>query len=360
MSLAVTAFFDITGNNGRLYVFEDGALREGIPFELSEDQRFFTGELPEDIGEVLVSLPLEMLDFRMLELPISEPARVREVLPFELDGLILGGAEGVVVDALVLKEPRGEKHRVLAVFVEREKIRALLGRLSELGLDPRAITSLELAHAVKISSGTEELGSMLLEPSTLAESERPAAALAELSDLTINLRRGEFAYTRDIEKTRRSLMLTALALVLLLLLFAGDLGLRTLKLGKQTAVLESEIVSLYSGMFPGEKPKSARGLAYKAKALLKEARGKEAQLKGLYPLEFLMSLQEARPPEVVFTDITLDREFVSLKGEARTLSDVQKAKAALEGFLSEVKISETGQSVKEKVSFTISAREKAD
>jgi hypothetical protein len=273
--LAVTAFFDITGRHGRLYVFEEGVLRDNIPFELSEDRRFFTGDLPEDIGEALVSLPLEMLDFRMLELPFSEPARVREVLPFELDGLILGGTEGVVVDALVLKEPEGEKHRVLAVFVEREKIRALLGRLSELGLDPRAITSVELAHAVKISTETGELGRMLLEPSALAEPDRPAAAHAELSDLTINLRRGDFAYTRDIEKTRRSMMFTVLALILLLLILAGDLGLRTLKLGKQAAGLESQIVSLYSGMFPGEKPESARGLAYKAKALLKEARGKE-------------------------------------------------------------------------------------
>lgn len=357
--MPVTAFFDITDmQEGRLYLFEDGRLEDSRTFEIGEDGRFYAGELPE-VEEAFVSLPLEEFDYRVLELPFSEPERVREVLPFELDGLILDGAESAAMDAMVLGKAEGGKHRVLAAYIRKDALARLIEGLSGLGADPRAVTCLELASAINAAEGAEDMGRALLEPPALEESERPALALKETESPTINLRRGEFAYTRDAERAMRSFRFTAAALIALLLIVSGDVGVRAAKVKKETARVSEEIISTYRGAFPAEKPGAAQGLAYKMKARLKELREKDRALKTVSPLEFLMKLQETRPQGVAYTDITLDREFVVLKGEAPSLSDVEQAKATLEGFLAEVKISETGQSVKDKVAFTITAREKA-
>jgi len=356
--MSATAFFDITGGGGRAYIFEAGALRENFPFELSEEQRFHVRELPGDIEEAYLGVPLEMLDFRVLELPVSEPEKVREVLPFELEDLILGGAEGSVFDAVVFPAAPGEKHKVLAIYTGKEPLRTLLLRLGELGLDPRAVTNLELAGIVRKAREGGEVGSLIVEGPSPDEAERAALALSEIQAPTINLRRGELAFTRDMEWAKRSMRFAALALVALLLVFAGDVGLRTAKVKKEAAIVEGRILQSYLEMFPGEKPAGAQGLSFKARARMKEARDLDAFMRGVSPLGFLMKLQEKRQPSVVYSDITLDREFVVLKGEAPSLSDVEKARAVLEEFLTEVKISETGQSVKGGVSFTITARER--
>lgn len=356
--MSVTAFFDITGGGGRAYIFESGVLRENFPFELSEDQKFHVRELPPDIEDAYLGLPLEMLDFRVLELPLSEPERVREVLPFELEDIILGGAEGAVIDAVVFPAASGEKHRVLAVYTGKEALRALLLRLGELGLDPRAVTSLELAGVVGKARNGGEVGSLLVEGASMDEPERADLALSEIQAPTINLRRGELAFMKDVEWAKRSMRFAALALMALLLVLAGDVGLRTAKVKKEAAFHEGRVLQSYKEMFPEEKPAQAKGLPFKARARVKEARDLDAFMRGVSPLGFLMKLQEKRQPSVVYSDITLDREFVVLKGEAPSLSDVEKARAVLEGFLSEVKISETGQSVKGGVSFTITAKER--
>ncbi len=357
--MPVTAFFDITGmQQGRLYLFEDNRLEDARPFEIGEDHRFYAGELPE-VEEAFVSLPLDALDYRVLELPFSEPERVREVLPFELDGLILGGTESAAIDAVVLGEAEGGKHRVLAAYVQKDALARLIEGLSALGVDPRAITCLELANAVRAAEGGEDMGRALLEPPALEESERPALALKEAENPTINLRRGEFAYTRDAERARRSFRFTAGLLIAILLIVSGDIAVKAAKVRKETARVSEDIISTYKGAFPAEKPGTAQGLAYKMKARLKEMREKDRALKAVSPLGFLMKLQETSPEGLAYTDITLDREFVVLKGEAQSLSGVEQAKSSLEGFLAEVKISETGQSVKDKVAFTITAKAEA-
>jgi type II secretory pathway component PulL len=360
--MSTRAFIDITDGEGAIYLFRKGAQTSEatkVTFSLGEGHEFHAGELPGDIEESFLSLPLGMLDFRLLELPISNPEKAREVLPYELEGLMLGPSESVVMDAAVINGPKGveQTYGVLAVYIRKDVLGKLLDGLGELGLDPRAVTSIELGAAIEASESADELSERLLKKQGLDSAGRVERAVREMAAPGINLRRGELSYTKEAEQARRSLKFTTALVMAILVLFGVNTSYRMINARKDTARVETRLLRTYTDIFPGEKPKSARGLSYKARARLKEMGEKEASLKGVSALEFLLKLQAAKFPGLKIGEITLDKGLVVLRGEAASLSRVEEMKALLEGFLSEVKITETTQLPAETTAFTITARE---
>jgi type II secretory pathway component PulL len=360
--MSTAAFIDITGGEGDIYLIEKGArpaVLDKVHFSLGEGYEFFTGELPADIDETFLSLPLGMLDFRVLELSMSEREKAREVLPYEVEGLILEPVENVVMDAVILEAPEGPADAgVLAVYIRKPVLRAVIEGLGKLNLDPRVVTSLELSHVLERSGGGEELSGRLLKGGLLeAEEDRAGLALKEMGAPCINLRRGEFSYTREAERTRRTLRVTAALLASILLVFGLDTSYKTMHTKKEISRMETRILRAYTDIFPSEKPARAEGLSYKARARLKQVREKAAALKGVSALRFMLRLQEGKQPGSKITRITLDKGLVVLKGEADSLGKVQEVKERLEGVISEVKITDTSQSASGATAFTITARE---
>jgi type II secretory pathway component PulL len=359
--MSYMAFIDITDGEGVIHLFGKGAQSpeaSGVTFTLGEGHEFYAGELPADVEESVLSLPLRMLDFRILELPVSDPEKAREVLPYELEGLVLGPPEGLVIDAAIIGETggAGKSRSVLAVYIKKALLKKILGGLSKLGLDPRAVTSLELAAALNGSGTAEELGDRLLKGEPLTADARAGLLAGEMASPSINLRRGELSYTKEVEKARRSLRLTTALVMAILVLLGVRTSHRMINANKDIERVETRIVRAYTDIFPGEKPQSAQGLSYKAKARLKEMREKESSFTGISTLEFLMKLQETKFPGLKLTEITLDKGLVVLRGEAASLSKVDEMKLRLAKFLSEVKISETSQKSADVTDFTITAR----
>jgi len=356
--LASTVFFDMTREGGTLYIFQNGGgtLRDARTIEWADDGGLRVGGLPDDIRDAYLSLPLSELDFRILELPLDDTDRIREVLPFELEGLVLGGTSGAVLDAMVLGKSGGQ-NLVLAVYVKKSTLRRYLDALGTLGVDPRTVTSIELAQTVEASGGDREaLGHALLSTPDIPHAQRAPRALETMKQPQVNFRRDEFAFTQDVKKMQRTMGFIIGALAILILLLAGDIAIRTSSAQREAAVLEGRIAEAYTQMFPGEKLSSTTGLAYRLQARMKEVQEKSGNLTGVEPLEFLLSLKQATPGGVIFKEITLDREYVSLKGEAPSLSAVEDVKRKLEGFLSDVKITDSGQAASGQYAFSIAAK----
>jgi hypothetical protein len=354
------ALFDMA--EGRILLFDGKTKRliDKIPFGVSEDFKITIGEgrsLPDDIDDAAVSLPIGALDFRVLDLELADRDKIREVLPFELQGLMLEDPESVVADALLLRQPEQAEggRKVLAVYADRAYLRGLLSGLKDLDVDPSALTSLDMGYALERSPSPEELVRMLMGEVRAEGEERELRASAEIESPTLNLRRGEFAYKKESERLRRSIIIAAALSALILVVFSADMALRIISAKKESALTKGAILGLYADIFPEEKPQGVEGLAYKLRSHLKDLKEREARATGLSPLEFLLALQGRITPGVTVGDITLERETISLKGEASTLGALQDFKAKLDGFLPEVKISETGQSVKGKTGFTITA-----
>lgn len=85
------AFLDLTDNGNYLYVFEK---KQGS-YELAQESEFSITGSPElntlitGTDTAYLSLPLSMLNFRLMDLPFSDIEKIRDVLSFQLEGITM-------------------------------------------------------------------------------------------------------------------------------------------------------------------------------------------------------------------------------------------------------------------------------
>ncbi|MEW6417172.1 MAG: GspL/Epsl periplasmic domain-containing protein [Nitrospirota bacterium] len=344
-------FIDIKEGEIETYIFE---VRHGR-FELKDSKSYpmrdgydFSIDLTKDIENACLSLPISSLNFRVIDLPFSDKDRIREILPFELDGVIFGGVEKMVFDNIVVGKS-DDKYQVLAVYIEKTIISRILERLKSYNIDPEFITSLELKNVLKDFNLAR-----LLAPS-LEDKDRIPLAIEEIIAPTINLRRDEFSYTRGIEKTRKSLKVTAVLAILLAIVLASDLLLKIVSARQEIASFKSDMRKVYQGIFPGEK--NITNELYQLKSHMKELKNREEFFIGVNPLNLLLNLSQIDRQGVIFNEITADRGNLTLKGEASSLSDIQRVKVKLERLFDDVNISDSKASTQGKMLFAITAKE---
>lgn len=342
---------------GLLHVFDAKSMRlkNSVEFDLSQKGGMALVEALGDVDESYLSLPLEALNFRVLEFPFSDPGTIRAVLPMELDPVVLGGADKMVFDLVVLGEAEG-KCRVLAVYVSKQLLGETLKGLSMFEADPGLVTCIGLQS--ELASGPEAITELALgNGPELSETQRVQAASNEIRSPTINLRQGEFAFTRETDRARKSLRLSALLLSLLLLIASGGIFLRTAGLKAGISAQKQAIGQNYLSVFPTEAKKGHTGLLYRMKSHLKEMRGKANAYSGIEPLESLLGLSMGTLPQgLTVSSVTLEPGMAVLKGEGTSLSSVQEFSGSLGKLaFSSVKISDTKQVEKERIFFTITA-----
>lgn len=323
---------------------------ERIPAALSGDFTLSLEGLAAE--ESYVSLPLSELNFRIMELPFSDPKKIRELLPFEIEGLILGRPADFIFDIRILGESDG-KTEFLVAYIPKERLGAILRGLKRSGLDPRVVTSLELSDTLS-STGDGEVMSRVLNSRPVLEPERTAAALREMAEPSINMRRDEFAYTAETEKTRKSLKLSAGLVVTLLAIFVVHSLLSIAALRKENRSLRDDIRKSYIAMFPQDKRISDE--LYQAKAHMKELKEKQESLVGTSPLRLMLELSAISGPETSFSELNIGSELIVLKGECPSLTDAQRIKNQLDTVLEEVNISDARPSVRNRTLFTITAK----
>jgi type II secretory pathway component PulL len=348
-------FIDIKDSGLSTHIFEVRGnkwnLKESRNFPLSGKYDFNADEIfVESIENAYLSLPLSFLNFRIIDLPFSDKDRIREILPFELDGMILGGPENVIFDDIIIGASDG-KHQVLAVYLEKHVLKEILGKLKSHNVDPVCVTSIELKNSVGNLTPAK-----LLSPVALKDEDRIALAVEEMKAPTINLRRDEFSYTRDIEKTNKSLKITASLLIFIALVFASDVLLKVISARHEIASLRNEMRKEYREIFPGEK--NIMNELYQLKSHMKELQDKKDVFVGVNPLALLSKLSSIDMQGAVINEVTVDRDNISLKGEAHSLSDIQKFQDKLKQAFDGVDISDSRASAQGRMMFTITAREK--
>ncbi len=347
-------FLDIREGEVRRYTIEVKgnrcAVKERRVFPSSDLSDIPAGVAQEGVETVYVSIPLSAFNFRILELPFSDKERIRQVLPFELDGMILGGVASVIFDAVVMGKTDGG-YQILAAYVEKDRLRELLDRLTSVGVDPMCITSLEVRHALRGFSPSK-----LVPPLPMTDEEREASAVAEVKEPTMNVRRDEFAFTRGREKMRRSLRVTALLISLLVLVVGVDVAFRIVTARQEIASLRQEIRKAYLDLFPGDK--TIVNEVHQTKAQLKELRGREEIYVGVKPLDVLTTLARIGRDGVKFYEVSVERGKVVLRGEADSLSSVQQTQGKLSEHFEGVSIAASETSVQGTTAFTITARER--
>ena len=356
--MGLILFFDLK-DQAMLYTFANNRgtyiKKEEMPVSVSAEFEPVLEKEPHDIDASYVSVPLGMLSFRTIELPFSDMKRVREVLPFELDNLIFGGSEGIVFDARVLKEHEGT-YTYLVVCMMKDSLRKLLDGFRRQRIDVKAVTSIDLVSAFDAFSSEDKIAGLLMEqtPGSLSAEDRVKLAASEVAEPTIDLRRGEFAYTGDTEKTKKSLKFTIALGALLLLLFISDLSMNGIAMKKESLSIRDEIRRSYTSMFPTDRNITSE--IYLLKTHLRELKDREPLFAGIAPLQVLLDVTAAGKNGFVFNEITIENANIILKGECRTLSDVQTLKNSLAASFMDVAISDTKPITQGKTTFTITAK----
>jgi hypothetical protein len=92
------------------------------------------------------------------------------------------------------------------------------------------------------------------------------------------------------------------------------------------------------------------------KAHMREIREKGDALIGIYPLQTLMDLSKVKLHGVVFNEISLDKDKVTIKGEAASMDDIGRIKTEIAKSLKDISVTDIKPSVAGKVLFTVIAK----
>ena len=132
---AEEAFFARFRKNRGDLVFVEGSRHrldgeESLPDLLSR----YSGKSAEE--RIILSISPVIVSQREMDLPISDPRKVREILPMELKGEIAADTEDMVFDMVNLG---GGK--ILALWGRRNLIAAEISSLADCGMDPAVVTA---------------------------------------------------------------------------------------------------------------------------------------------------------------------------------------------------------------------------
>jgi type II secretory pathway component PulL len=354
----VKALFDVRDSSGgRVYLFENGDPAGEISFSIGPGGVSLENPLPHGIKQTVLSLPASMLNFRLLEFPFTDVEKIRRAVPFELEGLVLKDIGEIIFDVVPYGQNGGgisrpDGSRVLVVYAEKSFLRGLIGSLSSLGAEPRAVTSLELRDIIARGA---DLGQALLSPEEAAPAGSPEArahlAAGELADTVLNLRRGELSYTKETEEFGRSLKKTLILAGLLLLVLALKFGTDAYFLRKQAGNIELGIKQTYEKVL-GQKPQSAAAVSISLKAKVNDLQKQEAELSGISPLSVLQDLTALKPRSVFFREIRMDAGPLTIKAEGQSIADAEATRNALRARFRHAEVLDT-KSAEKTVLFTL-------
>jgi hypothetical protein len=312
------------------------------------------GSVPRDLSRIddwHVSLPLSILDFRILSLPFSDPATIAKVIPHELDNLIFGGSQDVVSDFVVLKNlEKGSE--ILVVYLKKKPLQGLLDALSRAGIDPRVVTSVELRAVLDASP--EGIAEFVTGRTGITHEGRLSAVKAELKDLPlVNLRSGRFSYRRGTEQLWKAARITAALLFALGVLIQSLIGIGTITARTESSSIKETLRKEYSQLFPQERKVSDE--LYQLKSHVKGLRDKRTGLIGAAPLRVLKMMSESRVQGTYLTEVTIDPISVVVRGEAPSVAGAESLKSRLAPYLSDPSVSDIRPITEGRTSFTLSA-----
>lgn len=308
------------------------------------------------IEEFYLSLPLSMLSFRILNLPFRDKKRVTEVIPFELQGLIMENVDDIVFDSVCIGNG-DDGFNILVVYIEKSRFESLLRELSNAGIEPVIAGSIEIGYILKETKDPVQITERLIDyadRSDIRFEEKMEFISEELENPTINLRTGVFEFKGDTEKLSKAFKVMTFLLIAIAIVINLDISFKILRDRKDITLIRKEMKRSYSELFPSEKKITDE--LYQLKAHLKELKEKRDLIGGVQVTEFLLKLSKMRPGGIVFYEIGVSTEGCSLKGEATSMDEINNLKTVLSGIVHEINVSDIKPLAGGRLGFTVSGR----
>ncbi len=348
-----TGFIDWTENKICLFIFEKKGTgftlidSVNVPVEGDLDQSTLKLFTKANIEYVYLSVPASLLSMREIDFPFSDKNKIKDTIPFELEGLLLGNVSDYSIDHIIT-ETAENSSRTLTACMEKTKLRKIIDIFSSIGLEPKVITSLDL----RLFNRTTE---KLFDAPVIDESLRSEASREELAAPTINLRQGDVAYKGDIDLIKSKLRLTAVLILVLTLLIAFNVTMNRLSIKKQNSILTGEINKLYRNIFP--KDTKIVDAARQFRGNLNSLREKKTILGGVPVLDILLDISRDQGEDITLREININENNILVKGTAFSFENVDLYKNILSGSFTDVKVIDSESSPDDKITFSIIMKE---
>lgn len=310
------------------------------------------------VEDFYLSIPLRMLSFRILNLPFSDKKKITEVIPFELQGLIMENVDDIVFDSVCLGKD-GDRFNVLVVYIEKSRFDSILSALSNAGIDPVVAGSIEIGYILKETTDPGQITEKLVDyadKSDIKLEERMDFISEEMQNPTINLRRGTFEFKGDTLRLSRVFKVMTSLLIAIAIITIIDTSYRILRDRKDISLIRKEMKRSYLELFPSEKRITDE--LYQLKAHLKEAKDKRDLIGGVRATDFLLNLSRIRSGGIVFHEIGISTEGLSIKGDAASMEEINSLKTGLSGIVQEINASDIKPVAGGRLGFTVSGRVK--
>jgi len=350
-----TGFIDWTEKELHLYIFSKSrggySLDEtkSLPLKGEPDQNSISSLVKGSLENICLSLPADILSFRELSFPFSDRKKIKETIAYELEGALLGNVNDYCIDHMITGAAESAA-KVLAVCIEKKKLREIIDIFSSAGLEPKLITSLDIRLA-----GGDSI--KLLEGSISDTEIRAEAARKELSEHSINLRQDELSYKKDIEQTKKTFQLSAFLLLILLLMLLTNTMITFTAVKKEQKSLSKKIQSVYQTAFPEDK--KVVDAVRQFKGNINTLKKKNSALGGVPALDILQGIANLKNRNITLHEFSADDNNIAVKGTAVSFEEVESFKTALSSAFENAKVSDSSASADKKINFTIIMKEKA-
>jgi type II secretory pathway component PulL len=347
-----TGFIDWQENSLTLYFFDKRGSRyelsdtSTIPLENGLTAEALSSLVTTEVNTVYLSIPANELTLREQDFPFADNDKISATINYELEGILLGNVHDYTIDHIVI-ESSDLTSKVLAVCLENSKLNAILETFSTAGLEPKVITSIDLA----VSKGNVE-GLQITDSIVRAE-----AAAGEITAPSINLRQGEHEYTGDIERLKKKSRSTAVLILILLIIFASVAVLKFLNVKKENKSLSNQMQTIYQQVFPEDR--KIVDLERQFQGNLNSLKKRKAVLVGIPTLDILKDITLRSNRKVTLSEFNADGNTILLRGTAKSFEDVEAVKNNMSSSYSNVKVTNSKSTADKKIDFTIIMKDRS-
>ncbi|MCI4626071.1 MAG: hypothetical protein L3V56_08940 [Candidatus Magnetoovum sp. WYHC-5] len=330
-------FIEYSKEHPEIYIFQKKSLKYSI-YQIIEFQHG-TGHMPIiepltiKVQTFYLSLPIEYLNFRIMETPFADKEKVLSTAPYELQGMLAKPAVYHIFDALVVGSV-GERFKVLIVYIEKDMLRDIIAGFKGVKMEPMVISCAELRFKLA-NYPLDDMFSSFDKTNINWQD----IIVDELKSPIINLRRNEFSYTKYFDEAKKRLKSAFVLTVLILLSISVYMGIKITIIKDRTAAITTKMVTSYKILFKDSTNVSSP--LYQLKGKVKELTQKEAIIKTNSVLNLMLQLVGVGDSGVIVDELEIDDAKAVIKGSADTMENIEAVKTILMKSFTKVDILET-------------------
>lgn len=341
--------------NGKYYLYVFDREEDDYPLRESHVLGTENANLPTILGKlekIYLNIPLDHLHFRILYLPFADEKKIDGIIPFQLEGMTIEGIDDIVYDSCVLGKQE-DKYQIAVIFVKKDYLREVSQDLDLFGIRPELITNADIDNALTTKSAKS-----LSEARRLTLDEKVKAMSMILARGSINLAKGEFSYSGQMERVKQYLRYAALFLALISLLLSVHILLDIRNISANEKIIKENMIILYRRAMPGDE-KVVNPL-HQIKSRKKQIEEKAKELNDAKALNVMRSVAEVWNGKGMVDSLSIVADLITLKGETASVGSAQSIADSLKGKFQSNATVETKQLPGGQVGYTIQIKMKKD